>query len=29
VLVLPTLIRMWTQPNEVGETRIVKAGNKA
>jgi hypothetical protein len=24
VLVLPTLIRMWTQPNEAGETRIVK-----
>jgi hypothetical protein len=23
VLVLPTMVRMWTQPNEVGETRII------
>ncbi len=25
VLVLPTMVRMWTQPNEVGEIRIQKA----
>ena len=24
VLVLPTMVRMWTQPNEVGEIRIQK-----
>ena len=24
VLVLPTMVRMWTQPNEVGEPQIVK-----
>jgi hypothetical protein len=24
VLVMPTMIRMWTQPNEVGEPRIVR-----
>jgi hypothetical protein len=28
VLVLPTMVRMWTQPNEVGETRIVSANKK-
>jgi len=27
VLVLPTMIRMWTQPNEAGETRITRAVN--
>jgi len=26
VLVLPTMVRMWTQPNEIGEMRIVGAG---
>lgn len=25
VLVLPTMVRMWTQPNEVGEPRIVES----
>ena len=25
VLVLPTMVRMWTQPNEIGEMRIVGA----
>jgi hypothetical protein len=25
VLVLPTMVRMWTQPNEVGEIRVEKA----
>ena len=29
VLVLPTMIRMWTQPNEVGEPRIVGTENEA
>lgn len=29
VLVLPTMVRMWTQPNEVGETRIVGAAKMA
>jgi hypothetical protein len=29
ILVLPTMIRMWTQPNEAGETRIVSTGNDA
>ena len=29
VLVLPTMVRMWTQPNEVGETRIVGAEKMA
>ena len=29
VLVLPTMIRMWTQPGEVGETRIVNTNHKA
>jgi hypothetical protein len=29
VLVLPTMVRMWTQPNEAGETRIVATGKKA
>ncbi len=28
VLVLPTMVRMWTQPNEVGETQIVNANKK-
>lgn len=28
ILVLPTMIRMWTQPNEAGETRIVNTGNE-
>jgi hypothetical protein len=28
VLVLPTMVRMWTQPNEVGETRIVNLNKK-
>jgi len=23
--VLPTMVRMWTQPNEVGEIRVEKA----
>jgi hypothetical protein len=27
ILVLPTMIRMWTQPNEAGETRIVSTAN--
>lgn len=27
ILVLPTMIRMWTQPNEAGETRIVGMDN--
>ena len=25
VLVLPTMVRMWTQPNEIGEPQIVKS----
>lgn len=29
VLVLPTMVRMWTQPNEVGELRVVGAENAA
>jgi hypothetical protein len=29
VLVLPTMVRMWTQPNEVGEPRIVRSGKEA
>ena len=29
VLVLPTMVRMWTQPNEVGEMRIVGPGKMA
>jgi len=29
VLVLPTMVRMWTQPNEVGEMRIVGPGKVA
>ena len=29
VLVLPTMVRMWTQPNEVGEPRIAGAENEA
>lgn len=28
ILVLPTMVRMWTQPNEAGETRIVSNGNE-
>jgi hypothetical protein len=28
VLVLPTMVRMWTQPNEAGETRIVNTQKK-
>lgn len=27
VLVLPTMVRMWTQPNEAGETRIVSSNH--
>jgi hypothetical protein len=29
VLVLPTMVRMWTQPNEIGELRVVGAENVA
>jgi hypothetical protein len=29
VLVLPTMVRMWTQPNEAGEPRIVRSGKEA
>jgi hypothetical protein len=29
ILVMPTMIRMWTQPNEAGETRIVSTGSDA
>ena len=29
VLVLPTMVRMWTQPNEVGELRVLDAENVA
>jgi hypothetical protein len=29
ILVLPTMIRMWTQPNEAGETHIVSTENDA
>jgi hypothetical protein len=28
VLVLPTMVRMWTQPNEAGEPRIVRSGKE-
>jgi hypothetical protein len=29
ILVLPAMIRMWTQPNEAGETSIVSTNNDA
>lgn len=29
VIVLPTMVRMWTQPNEVGDLRIVSAKKAA
>jgi hypothetical protein len=28
VLGLPTMVRMWTQPNEVGESRIARSGKQ-
>jgi hypothetical protein len=29
VLVLPTMVRMWTQPDDVGEPRVVAMGREA
>jgi hypothetical protein len=29
VLVLPTMVRMWTQPEEAGESRVVAIGREA